>query len=193
MRDFLKRAISGLCHLLVLPVYLGYRLAAAMGNRDAAFAGASQLLSLIPGNIGVYLRQAFYSMAMQHCGSGVSIGFGALFSQQGTEIAEGVYIGPQCNIGLCRIGKDVLLGSGVHLMSGKHQHSFTDLDTPIQQQGGTFTKVSVGEDSWIGNGSLVMADVGRKCIVGAGSVVTSPVEDFSIVAGNPAVTVKKRQ
>jgi acetyltransferase-like isoleucine patch superfamily enzyme len=193
MKELLKQAVRGLCCVIILPVYLGYLLAAAAGNRDSAFSGASQLVSMLPGIFGVYLRNAFFWMAMQHCELGVFIGFGVLFSQQRTEVAEGVYIGPQCNIGLCRIGQGVLLGSGVHLLSGKHQHSFSDLDTPIQQQGGTYSKISIGDDSWIGNGALVMADVGRKCIVGAGAVVTSPVEDFSIVAGNPAVIVKKRQ
>ena len=115
-----------------------------------------------------------------------------LFSQQSTEIEQGVYIGPQCNIGLCRIEKNVLLGSGVHLLSGKRQHNFSDPDVPVQQQGGAFSKISVGEDSWIGNGAIVMANVGRKCVVGAGSVVTNPVEDLTIVAGNPAVVVGKR-
>ena len=38
-----------------------------------------------------------------------------------------------------------------------------------------------------------MANVGKKCIVGAGSVVVSDVEDFSIVVGNPAKLVKKRE
>ncbi|HEX4937284.1 MAG TPA: acyltransferase, partial [Candidatus Kapabacteria bacterium] len=34
--------------------------------------------------------------------------------------------------------------------------------------------------------------VGKKCIIGAGSVVTDDVEDYSIVVGNPAKVVKKR-
>jgi virginiamycin A acetyltransferase len=62
----------------------------------------------------------------------------------------------------------------------------------VQKQGGTFEKVVIGEDTWIGNGALVMANVGKKCIIGAGSVVTKDVDDFSVVAGNPARIIRKR-
>jgi acetyltransferase-like isoleucine patch superfamily enzyme len=112
-------------------------------------------------------------------------------SQQDIEIDNGVYIGPQCNIGMCKIGQNTLLGSGVHIMSGKHQHSFSDMSKPIKDQGGKFTKVIIGENSWIGNGSMIMANVGNNCVVAAGSVVINDVEDFSIVAGNPAKVIKK--
>jgi acetyltransferase-like isoleucine patch superfamily enzyme len=77
-------------------------------------------------------------------------------------------------------------------MSGKHQHSFGDLETPIQEQGGTLKKVEIGEDTWIGNCALIMANVGKKCIIGAGAVVTRDLEDFSIAAGNPAKVLRKR-
>ena len=38
-----------------------------------------------------------------------------------------------------------------------------------------------------------MANVGQHCVVGAGSVVTKPVEDYKIVAGNPAVVIGDRR
>ena len=78
-------------------------------------------------------------------------------------------------------------------MSGKGQHNFNDLDTPIRKQGGTFKKVTIGEDTWIGNGALIMANVGKKCIIAAGSVVVDDVEDYSIIGGNPAKLIRKRQ
>jgi len=37
-----------------------------------------------------------------------------------------------------------------------------------------------------------MANVRKKCIVGTGSLVTKDVEDFSLVAGNPARVIGKR-
>jgi acetyltransferase-like isoleucine patch superfamily enzyme len=127
---------------------------------------------------------------MTSCAPNVLIGFATLFSQQDTEIDEGVYIGPQCNIGKCAIGKNTLLGSGVHIMSGKGQHNFSDPEKPIKDQGGVFTKVSVGENCWLGNGALVMANIGRGSVVAAGSVVIDDVPAGVIVGGNPAKVLR---
>lgn len=129
---------------------------------------------------------------MTRCNSECAILFGTIFSQVDTEIGKGVYIGPNCNIGKCSIEDYCTIGSNVHILSGKNQHNFDDLGTPIQEQGGTFEKIVIGEDTWIGNCAVIMANVGKKCIIGAGSVVINDVEDFSIVAGNPAKLIRKR-
>ena len=84
------------------------------------------------------------------------------------------------------------MGSGVHILSGKQQHAISSLDTPIKDQGGKLTKIEIGDDCWIGNGAIIMANVGRQSIVAAGAVVVSPVEERVIVAGNPAAVIKNR-
>lgn len=177
--------------ILVLPVYLVYRLLAA-SNKNDAFASCSQFMSMLPGKTGSYLRNSFYSLTMTKCDQGVVISFGTLFSQIDTEIESGTYIGPQCNIGSCKIGQDCLLGSGVHILSGKHQHTIESTDIPIRDQGGKLSKISIGQDTWIGNNAVVMADIGQKCVIAAGSVVVHPIADKKIVAGNPAAIVKER-
>jgi len=159
---------------------------------DTLFATFSQTLSLIPGKVGSYLRAGFYRFSLTHCTPDAYIAFLTLFSQRDTEIESGVYIGPQCNIGRCKIGKNALLGSNVHIMSGKEQHNFSDLDIPVRDQGGVFKKVKIGENTWIGNGALIMANVGHSCIVAAGAVVVNDIDDYAIVAGNPAKIVKMR-
>ena len=192
IKPLLKNFLNLFSLILVLPLYLAHRLLGAMGNKDRSFWGFSQFLSMIPGLGGNYLRKNFYRLAMTYCAGDCAILFGTLFSQADTEIGKGVYIGPQCNIGKCRIENNCTIGSGVHIMSGARQHNFEYLDSPIRDQGGLYEKVLIGEDTWIGNGALIMANIGRKCIVGAGSVVTMDVEDCSVVAGNPARLIRKR-
>lgn len=181
--------------LLVLPAllfwWLGRRLLPQQS--DVLFAGLSQTMSLIPGKTGSYLRVAFFHSSMTRCAPDSYIGFGTLFSQSDTEIGSGVYIGPQCNIGRCHVGANTLLASGVHVMSGTRQHVFDELDIPIRDQGGEFHKVHIGEDCWVGNGALVMANLGKHCVIGAGAVVTSDIPDFAIAVGNPARIVRSRK
>lgn len=49
-------------------------------------------------------------------------------------------------------------------------------------------QVVIGDDTWIGAGTILLPNVhiGKCAVVGAGAVVTHDVEDYSIVAGNPA-------
>jgi virginiamycin A acetyltransferase len=192
MRGFLKVVVDGIFLVLTAPLYAAFLFVGSIGNKDRFFWSFSQLLCLFPGLTGNYLRKNFYRLTMKRCDRDCAILFGTLFSQRDTEIGKGVYIGPNCNIGRCRIEDNCTLGSNVHIMSGKHQHNFGNLELPVQEQGGVFEKVVVGEDTWIGNGALIMANVGKKCIVGAGSVVTRDIEDFSIVAGNPARIISRR-
>ena len=192
MKNVFKQVLFLLCAVIIFPVTLLYLILSALFSRDSVLSGFSQFLSLMPGKIGVYMRGGFYRFAFTHCSPNAVISFMVLFSQADTEIAEGVYLGPQCNIGRCRIGKNTLLGSGVHVMSGKGQHSFEELDIPIKDQGGHFEKISIGQSSWIGNGAMIMANIGEGCVIGAGSVVISDLPDFAIAAGNPAKVIKIR-
>ena len=121
MNILLKEVVAYIFMLLVFPLYFLYLLGAIF-FKDSLFASFSQFFSLFPGKTGSYLRVAFYRNAMTSCRPNVVISFASLFFQQDTEIEEGVYIGPQCNIGRCKIGKYSLIASGVHIMSGKNQH-----------------------------------------------------------------------
>ena len=192
MKAVLKPILFNLCALIMAPVTLLYFAFALILKKDAVLASYSQLLSLMPGKLGVYLRVGFYRFAFTHCSPDAVISFMVLFAQADTEIADGVYLGAQCNIGRCSIGKNTLLGSGVHVMSGKSQHNFDDLNLPIKDQGGVFAKISIGENCWLGNGAMIMANIGDGCIVGAGSVVINDIPAHSIVAGNPAKLLKNR-
>jgi len=192
MKKLAKVCIDFITTLLISPFIVLNSLSKKIGSNESTFVFCSQMLSLIPGKLGNYLRKNFFRFSMEYCDADCLIGFATLFSHSDTEIHKNVYIGPQCNIGKSKIEKNALLGSGVHILSGKGQHNFDDLDTPIQEQGGHFNKITIGEDTWIGNGAIIMANIGKKCVIGAGSVVIKDIPDYSIVGGNPAKLLKSR-
>ena len=192
LRMLIKRAVKGLFLLLAMPMFALFLTISTLSGTDKCFTSFSQLLSLIPGKLGVYLRAAFYRLACPDTSDEISIGFLTILSHRNTSIGRGVYIGPQCNIGMCSIGENTLLGSGVHVLSGSRQHEFSDVSRPIQEQGGNFERITIGQDCWVGNQAVVMSSIQNKCIVAAGSVVTTPTPAGDIVAGNPARRLRNR-
>ena len=54
--------------------------------------------------------------------------------------------------------------------------------------------IIIGNDVWIGGNAVIMSGVkiGDGAVVGAGSVVTKDVDDYEIVAGNPAKHIRYR-
>jgi acetyltransferase-like isoleucine patch superfamily enzyme len=192
MKQFLKILLQGVAGIMVLPVYALLVASEYLVKTDHPFQGCSQLLSLVPGLPGNYLRQQFYRLVLAECHDDCCIEFGARLNQRGIELGRRVYIGSNCCIGLCRIEDDVMLGSNVDIISGSNQHHFERLDIPMREQGGELEMIVIGEDSWLGNSSVVMSNVGRKSIVAAGSVVVKDIPPFSIVAGNPAKVLKSR-
>ena len=75
-----------------------------------------------PESADKYLRQAFFARTLSGCHSTVTISFGTLFSQCGARLDERAYVGPGCSLGLVHLERDVLLGAGVHVTSGRHTH-----------------------------------------------------------------------
>jgi len=95
-------------------------------------------------------------------------------------------------LGTVTVGDRVLIGSNVDIPSGRRQHAFDRTDRAIGEQEREFTRVRIGDDTWIGNSAVILANVGRGCVIGAGSVVVKPVPDFSVAVGNPARVIKRR-
>jgi acetyltransferase-like isoleucine patch superfamily enzyme len=171
--------------LVILPV-LCYRMSSLLLGTQQAFPGWSQLLSLIPGIIGVYLRRAFYRLILPECGQDVCISFGTVFSHPTARLGQRVYVGVGCMLGDATLHDDVLVGSHVSIINGRRQHGIERLDIPVREQAGIYPRVFIGQDTWIGDRAIVTADVGKHCVIGAGAVVTKPLPDYAIAVGNPA-------
>ncbi len=73
------------------------------------------------------------------------------------------------------------------LESSANWSKLNEFITPIQG------KILVKHDSWIGAGSILLPNIiiGEMSVIGAGSVVTKNVKAFTVVAGVPAVEIKK--
>ena len=193
MRDGVKALARGLATVVVSPVLLSFAIKRAILGADRALEGSSQLLALVPGLPGIYLRRAFLQFALASCAASVTVEFGTLFSQAGARLDDHVYVGPGCHLGLVHLERDVLLAAGVHVPSGGATHGTEDVETPIRDQPGARTLVRVGEGAWIGSAAVILADVGRHSVVGAGAVVTKPLPDYVVAAGVPAKVIRSRR
>lgn len=185
-RRLVKRLVDAIAGLLMLPAVLLYRAESLLIGAERAFPGWSQVLSLIPGLIGIYLRRGFYRWTLAGLGENSNIEFGVLFSHAAARIGRNVYIGPYAMIGEVSVEDDCLIGSHSSLINGLQQHGIARTDIPIREQPGEMRPVSIGRGAWIGERAIVAADVGDHAIVGAGSTVTRPIPNFAIALGSPA-------
>lgn len=125
-------------------------------------------------NKSLYMRFMIYAHKSQ----------GVIFNGKPDYIQQDAYIDPS---GGLIIEKDVVISTKVIILT--HDWSFLKRANSL---GGVkfnpaFKKVTIGENSFIGAGAIVLpgTTIGKNCIIGAGSVVKGIVEDYSIMAGNP--------
>ena len=110
-------------------------------------------------------------------------------------IGNNVGVNHYCYIGVrgkITIGDNVIFGPRVSVFS--ENHNFDRLDIPIKDQGEIRKDTLIGNNVWIGAGSIILSGVkiGDGAIIAAGSVVNKDVLSNTIVAGVPAKMIKKR-
>lgn len=191
VRNQLRRLANAVALALTSPLWL-IVLSFGPHCNEQWFVSCGQLLSLIPGRVGVFSRRGFYRMVLEQCGSDAYIEFGTWFAHRQASLGKGVYIGGRCTLGMVSIGDHTLIGSNVDVLSGGQQHAFENGSQPMAAQGGRFRRVSIGRDCWLGNSSVIMSDVAEHCVIGAGSVVVKPIPGWSIAVGNPARVIRSR-
>jgi acetyltransferase-like isoleucine patch superfamily enzyme len=91
------------------------------------------------------------------------------------------------------IGDSALIADGVYISD--FDHKFTDLTTPIKDQGITKARVRIDRDVWIGTKVTVCRGVRIEegAVVGANSVVTRDLPAYAVAVGAPARVIKDRR
>jgi virginiamycin A acetyltransferase len=187
MRYWIKRTVDLCCLIAVAPSAAMCAVEAAVSERgDVCFVFWAQTFALVPGLPGVFARRAFYRLTLDQCDESFFIGFGATFSNRRSRIEQDAYVGPFAVIGSTWLRRGCLIGTRCSIVSGTGLHSQDSQGRWMPTDLTRIRQIDIGEYSWIGEGSIVMADIGSSAMVGAGSVVSSRVPPRVVVAGNPA-------
>ena len=117
--------------------------------------------------------------------------------KQGFSVGKNVYLPADIKIahnfvykqGELFIGDRVSIAPSVIIILSSHSNFSTVSHNVSKKE----SHVIIGNDAWIGAGSIIMngITIGEGAIVGAGSIVTHNVPPFTVVAGNPARVIRK--
>lgn len=113
---------------------------------------------------------------------------------------QGVKVGKNCRFYsasffsepyLVEIGNNVIISGNVIFLT--HDGAIYLFKKRNVEVGGTFGRITVGDNCFIGMGAIINRNVtiGNNCIIGAGAVVRNDIPDNSVAAGNPAKVVYK--
>lgn len=105
-------------------------------------------------------------------------------------------IGKFCQIAA---GAEFIMNDANHQMNTVSTFPFYTLegwnmDAPKPQDMPYKGNIVIGNDVWIGQNAVILPGVhiGDGAIIGANSVIGSDVEPYTVVAGNPAKSIRKR-
>ena len=92
------------------------------------------------------------------------------------------------NLGLVHIGERVVISQNVHLCGGTHD--FETEGFPLIK-----SRIVICDDVWIAADAFVGpgVEIGRGSVIGARAVVTRDVDAQTVMAGNPARPIGRRE
>ncbi len=116
-------------------------------------------------------------------------------------LASAVTLGPGARLndallnvssGTIKIGRDVMFGHGVSILTGTHDYRLFGVERrhAIPCNG---RDVVIGDGAWIASNATVLGPcrIGEHSVVAAGAVVIMDVPPYSVVAGVPASVVSQ--
>lgn len=100
-------------------------------------------------------------------------------------------IGPRVslyNLGKLRIGSNSVISQDAYICGGSHDYTVPGM--PLRR-----LDVVIGDNVWICAGAFIGPGVtiGDGAVVGARAVVTKDIPPWTVVAGNPAKPIKRRE
>lgn len=126
----------------------------------------------VANDCALYPAAKYYAPWNLECGSRVCIGPGA-------EIYNKAKV---------TIGSNVVISQGAYICTASHDISSPTMDLVLKP-------ITIGSNVWIAAKATILPGVtiGEGAVVGACAVVAKDVPPWSVVVGNPARVVKKRE
>jgi acetyltransferase-like isoleucine patch superfamily enzyme len=89
------------------------------------------------------------------------------------------------------ISQYVFFGHEVFLLTGSHDYTKFNSER-INAIPETGYDIIIDEGVWVGSRTTIIGPchIGKHAVIGAGSVVTKNVDEYTVVAGNPAKFIK---
>ena len=142
---------------------------------------------------GSFWRYFFAKKYVAFMGANVNVQKRARFSSL-LKIGDNSGLGESCRlVGPITIGKNVMMGKNVLMLTQNHAHDRVDI--PMIEQGyEPIAPIEIEDDVWIGERVIILPGVHlhKGTIVGAGAVVTKSPPPYSIIGGSPAKVLKMR-
>ena len=146
------------------------------------------------GSVFKKLREMIAKGFIAYCGNNVNLEPHIRFDLA-LQIDDYSGIGEHSELyGDIKIGKYVMMGTGVKIYS--RNHAFSNTTIPMCRQGfQSVRQVIIEDDVWIGGNAIILpgVHVHTGAILGAGAVVTKDVPPYAIVGGNPARVIRFRK
>lgn len=191
MRQYIKQTCRGMALVMAFP-FSALAHAGKWFGSPRMYLGCAQFLSLLPGVTGTFIRSAYYRLTLKRFGKNSVIFMGSVISKMEASIGDWCLISANTSIGLVDIEDKVVIGSGCSIISGGRMHNFSNPARGPLEIEGIYTRVHIGEKTFVGDRSVIMCNVGKQVVIGAGSVVAKEIVDLVVVAGNPARVIKQR-
>ena len=142
------------------------------------------------------IKLYFFKRKLNILNKNIDINLKSIFiNHENIKWHDNIYIGPNAYIwaiGGLEIHDNVIIGPRITIHTSNHRFENA---TMLPYDGFSYLKkVVIEKNVWIGDSVFIVPGVtiGEGSIVAMGSVITNDVPKYSIVGGNPAKIIKKR-